>query len=429
MKEFNVRRNGHKSCVRYSADINVFHLANILAYKLINEGLASSVQRIVNQTRVMKIAKSVVGRGARDEQRIRRDARETGASDVITKFNLGYWSFTIAISSKMLKHNKATGETVVLIPTNPAEIAKYASEFDFIDGQHRVLSFHEAFCMLDKTIVSDGITFNCELMVDATEEQKRDEFLRANADNVKVQSVLNDRLTAENHYLDPDRQFAYDVIDQIASQRFLVSNEIGFVHSEIYGNIDCGRGEGTYKAQKLAKAMCCNNSNLYSYYVNKYKHMEYNQLVAVAATDMAKILFGWTLVNSAANHNGTSYIFGNPKKKKVSSNTRINVKNIREVDDNAKSGKGLTHYNVHYIFGTAAAVIKAASNGEVVSIEDVRTVIEKLYSIRKMTRLEDGALSGHGGSDIFNKIAADAKKLNNMTTNTNSNEGKFATCV
>jgi hypothetical protein len=286
--------------------------------------------------------------------------------------------------------------------------------------------------LLSPEIIKDGITFNCELMVDATMEEKRDEFLRANADNVKVQSVLNDRLAAENRYLSKDRLFAYDVIDQIAKQRFCISEEIGFVHSEIYGNIDLGRGEGTYKAQKLAQAMCRNHSNLYAYYSKRYRKEEYEAMVNAAASDVAKILFGWTLVNSSEKHSGTSAIFGKPKKKRASACTRIDIKNMRDADENQKTGLGLPHYNVHYIFGTAAAIIEYLyKRNEKHSIANIRAAIEQLYDIRGMHNLDDKTLAGKGGNDIFDKISKDADALNKKSriNKNKTNEGKFEACM
>lgn len=418
--------NAEKDNRQYVAVIDVRLLCPIAEHLLKKYGIVTEIQRELNHKKALESGASMVGQDADGLKAAERDARENDNSDVRCKIKVGHWTFIIAVSSKMIKYEN--GKPVAIrIPVTKKEIEKYASEFEIIDGQHRIFGMSDA--SLGRFLPADFLKYlvinqTCHILIDATPEEKRNVFLSANWYSTRVSTALSQDFLTANRLKDKNQLFAYDVVQALAKARVDMGDEIGKTNSPIFGNVNFGHDEGYFNAYQLAKGLSHKDNDLMDYYdskikgkkAKKYAEMENEAQEAVlmaAASDIAKIMYAWATLNASDAHCGTEAVFGSIKTSPKKAKKTFFETAVVEPDGATRVG-GLAKSNAHYIFGTAVAVMKYADKRKMAhTVTNFRKVIELLYNKNGFVRLEENPFVGKGGHDVFGRAVEDSNMLVN----------------
>lgn len=411
---------------QYVSVVDVRLFCPIAEYLLKKYGLVTTIQRDLNHKKAMECGASMVGQDEDSLKAAERDTRDSGEYKTPCKITIGHWTFIIAVSSKMIQYKNGQPYKL-LIPTTKKEIELYASEFEILDGQHRIFGMSDT--SLSRFLPKDFLKYlavkqTCHILIDATPEEKRNVFLSANWYSTRVSTALSQDFLTANRLKDKNQLFAYDVVQALAKARVDMGEEIGKTNSPIFGNVNFGHDEGYFNAYQLAKGLSHKDNDLMDYYdskikgkkAKKYADMEKEAQEAVlmaAASDIAKIMYAWATLNASDAHGGTEAVFGSIKTTPKKAKKTFFETAVAEPDGATRVG-GLAKSNAHYIFGTAVAVMKYADKRKMPhTVSNFRKVIELLYNKNGFVRLEENPFVGKGGHDVFGRAVEDSNMLVN----------------
>ena len=404
-------------------------MAKIIRYNLEHCGISAACQRNMNIPNTFTIKDGMMHQSADDRNIAIKEGMENYKP---RKFEAGEGSLIVSVPNSMLDNSGSVTfmvdgyskvfNGVIMMPETDEELAQMAKDIAIIDGQTHTFVFDpkvfEASSEKEESIRT-SVAYVCHILVDATRTEQNEAFLRNNRNRYRVSTTLQEAHAIDNNARGFAADFARNVIVRLANDKFNISDDYGVCYSDINGNVDIGYGQAKYKLHKLIQALADCHLSLYRVYGGDGKKALSTEVEETAASDLARLLVAWNITNAA--HYGTNSIFGKlgfvpqsyaktKREEKV-----INIAPILNHTDGRRGG-GEAAYNVHYIFATAPAIIEYLRY-EKKTIGNMRPVIEKLYQMRGMRRVEDRSLKGGGGGDAFNLANRDIDVLVSMANN------------
>jgi hypothetical protein len=168
-----------------------------------------------------------------------------------------------------------------------------------------------------------------------------------------------------------------------------------------------GLKEGKYKIDKLVEAIAGTTGNIFEYYSNRFPDKSKEFMLNKAHQEFTFYLRMLNDVNTAPAHGGKE-IFGQlGKRNSGKAKTLFETKKVEDVP--MIRVKGEANRDIHYLFGTARAVLEVC--GEKKTMANMRSAIEELFAIRGIKFIGDKTLAGQGGQDIYSKAREDSRRL------------------
>lgn len=168
------------------------------------------------------------------------------------------WCILINVADDRLIYKDKNGNMWVLIPVDEHDFDEFLGSIGFIDGQHRVISFAEAFSLIEGII--DVYSVHMFVLLNATKQEKLMHFHSINGECKVVSTEQNYASCIAMGQKKEEEREMYEVVRMNAGNAVKSEDDMTVV-PQMSGNINLGHKEGRISCKNICQFTCLDRND------------------------------------------------------------------------------------------------------------------------------------------------------------------------